>query len=471
MSSQYQNLDLSLKQQLTLTPQLQQAIKILNMSTQELQHEISQMLTQNFMLEAKSEFSLETARDDHDDSSEGLTDTLDGELEYDAEWEDHYDHDWQDHQPYQEEAPNLEQFVSHNPDLGEYLSEQIEQMPIDPLLRENALILVHLLDENGYFYGNLKEVAETHHSSEKMMRKALGVVQSCLPNGVGARSLEECLNLQIASLARNTPYLDILERIMARYFPYIAKNPQMIRQRLELSDEDYNHAMALLRSLDPLPGQNFSAPAPQYLQPEILVREKNGISYIEVGDSLRPDIDINQDYLKLIDKSNEQERTLFNAQLQEARWFLTALDKRADTVKRVAAVIVAIQQEFFQEGPTAMRPLTRQKIADMLEIHESTVSRAVNGKYLSCKRGIFELRYFFSNQLDSGSDGDEQQSATAIKAIIENIINNENPQKPLSDQAISDQLAKEGHQVARRTISKYREMMNIPPTSERRRRK
>ena len=175
----------------------------------------------------------------------------------------------------------------------------------------------------------------------------------------------------------------------------------MIRQRLGISESDYQHAIALLKSLNPLPGQNYGDGAPQYIQPEIIVREKNGISYIETGDNLRPAIELNDTYIKLIKQCNEQERTLLTAQLQEARWFLTALDKRADTVKRVASVIVAIQQEFFQEGPTAMRPLTRQKIADMLDIHESTVSRAVNGKYLSCKRGIYELRYFFSSQIEN----------------------------------------------------------------------
>lgn len=468
MAGQYQNLDLSLKQQLTLTPQLQQAIKILNMSTIELQQEISQMLAQNFMLEAKSDFSIEAGREEDGEPAEGLTDILSDELEYDADWDDHYDHDWQDHQPYQEEAPNLEQFVSHHPHLGEYLSEQIAQMPIDATLKSHAEILVYLLDENGYFYDNLKEIADSHHTTEAAMAKALAVVQSCLPSGVGARSLEECLNLQIALLPRDTPYLDLLERIMARYFPFIAKNPKMIRQRLNVSEADYNHAIALLRSLNPLPGQGFGDATPQFVQPEIIVREKNGISYVETGDTLRPDIELNQAYVKLVEHCNDKDRTLLSAQLQEARWFLSALDKRADTVKRVASVIVAIQQDFFQEGPTAMRPLTRQKIAEMLDIHESTVSRAVNGKYLSCKRGVFELRYFFSTQLEN-SDGDEQ-SATAIKAIIEKIIQNEDPKHPLSDQAISDLLAKEGQQVARRTISKYRELMNIPSTSQRRKR-
>lgn len=469
--AQSHHLDLSLKQQLTLTPQLQQAIKILNMNHLELAQEVTQMLSQNFMLDTTSEFRLETRRDDTpDESPEGLTDTLSDELEYDAQWDDHYDRDWEDYRPHREDTPDLEQFVSHNPDLGTYLLEQIAQMPLDETLRQNAETIVYLLDDNGYFTENLRQVAENSHTDENAMRRALTVVQSCLPSGVGARSLEECLNLQIAMLPKNTPHLDTLQRIMSRYFPFIIKNPKLIRQRLHIDENEYDRAIALLKSLNPLPGQSYGENMPQSIRPEIIVREKNGISYIETTDNLRPAVELNAAYLKCIEQCNRRERSVLNAQLQEARWFLTALDKRADTIRRVATVIVAMQQEFFQEGPTAMRPLTRQKVAEMLDIHESTVSRAVNGKYLSCKRGIFELRYFFSNQIDSKAGEGEEQSTIAIKALIEKLIANENPQTPLSDLNLSRLLLQEGHNVARRTIAKYREAMGIPSTNDRRRR-
>ena len=255
---------------------------------------------------------------------------------------------------------------------------------------------------------------------------------------------------------------------MQRYFGFISKNPAMIRQRLGMNEATYNHAIALLRSLDPRPGQSYTEQAPQYIEPEIIVREKNGISYIETGENIRPELTINQDYAKIAEIAKGADKTLLQAQLQEARWFLTAIDKRADTIRRVAHIIVALQQDFFQEGEAAMRPLSRQKVAEMLEIHESTVSRAVNGKYLMCKRGIYELRYFFSAQLEN-SEGDDQ-SIIAIKALIAEIINGEKPEKPLSDQKITDLLNEQGHKIARRTVTKYRESMDIPTTTLRRKR-
>ena len=215
-----------------------------------------------------------------------------------------------------------------------------------------------------------------------------------------------------------------------------------------------------MRSLDPRPGQSYNETATEYIEPDIIVREKNGISYIEANDSIRPELTINQDYAKIAESVKGADKTLLQAQLQEARWFLTAIDKRADTIRRVAHIIVALQQDFFQEGEAAMRPLSRKKVAEMLDIHESTVSRAVNGKYLLCKRGIYELRYFFSAQLEN-SDGDDQ-SIVAIKALIAEIVGGESPDKPLSDQKITDILNERGHKIARRTVTKYRESQKHP---------
>ena len=473
---QNQSLDLSLKQSLTLTPQLQQAIKLLNMNSLDLQTEISAMLSQNIMLERKNDYQQErdsqgeSENEDGDYEPEtGLLNHLSGELEYDSTWEEHYDYDWKDHQPYQEEDPNLELYLSGRPDLGAWLEEQIRQMPhLSEAQRQAALIIAFELDDDGYFRADIAQLAHAHQQTPEQLQRGLRIVQQCQPTGIGARDLEECLNLQIAALPKNTPWLAELQQIMRRYFGFISKNPAMIRQRLEMSVETYDHAIALLRSLDPRPGQSYSEAAPQYIEPEIIVREKNGISYIETNDNIRPELTLNQDYLKIAEAAKGADKTLLQAQLQEARWFLTAIDKRADTIRRVAHLIVALQQDFFQEGEAAMRPLSRQKVAEMLDIHESTVSRAVNGKYLMCKRGIYELRYFFSAQLEN-SEGDDQ-SILAIKALIADIIAKENPAKPLSDQKITDMLNEQGHKIARRTVTKYRESMDIPTTVLRRKR-
>ena len=473
---QNQSLDLSLKQSLTLTPQLQQAIKLLNMNSLDLQTEISAMLSQNIMLERKNDYQQERGSQDESENEDGdyepetgLLNHLSGELEYDSTWEEHYDYDWKDHQPYQEEDPNLELYLSGRPDLGAWLEEQIRQMPhLSEAQRQAALIIAFELDDDGYFRADIAQLAHAHQQTPEQLQRGLRIVQQCQPTGIGARDLEECLNLQIAALPKNTPWLAELQQIMRRYFGFISKNPAMIRQRLEMSVETYDHAIALLRSLDPRPGQSYSEAAPQYIEPEIIVREKNGISYIETNDNIRPELTLNQDYLKIAEAAKGADKTLLQAQLQEARWFLTAIDKRADTIRRVAHLIVALQQDFFQEGEAAMRPLSRQKVAEMLDIHESTVSRAVNGKYLMCKRGIYELRYFFSAQLEN-SEGDDQ-SILAIKALIADIIAKENPAKPLSDQKITDMLNEQGHKIARRTVTKYRESMDIPTTVLRRKR-
>ena len=473
---QNQSLDLSLKQSLTLTPQLQQAIKLLNMNSLDLQTEISAMLSQNIMLERKNDYQQERGSQDESENEDGdyepetgLLNHLSGELEYDSTWEEHYDYDWKDHQPYQEEDPNLELYLSGRPDLGAWLEEQIRQMPhLSEAQRQAALIIAFELDDDGYFRADIAQLAHAHQQTPEQLQRGLRIVQQCQPTGIGARDLEECLNLQIAALPKNTPWLAELQQIMRRYFGFISKNPAMIRQRLEMSVETYDHAIALLRSLDPRPGQSYSEAAPQYIEPEIIVREKNGISYIETNDNIRPELTLNQDYLKIAEAAKGADKTLLQAQLQEARWFLTAIDKRADTIRRVAHLIVALQQDFFQEGEAAMRPLSRQKVAEMLDIHESTVSRAVNGKYLMCKRGIYELRYFFSAQLEN-SEGDDQ-SIIAIKALIAEIINGEKPEKPLSDQKITDMLNEQGHKIARRTVTKYRESMDIPTTVLRRKR-
>lgn len=459
-----QNIELKLKQQLTITPQLQQAIKLLNMNQQELSIEISQMLANNFMLQQQEDIKHEN------DESEPLNEDpnqLSEELPFDADWSEHYDHDWQEQHPLDKEK-NFEDFTPNPENLENHLIEQLSQKKLDEKTQQCALNLIYHIDPDGYLREPIETLSEAYNTPKNTIKEALEILKSLDPIGIAAKDLEECLNLQIAALPPNTPHLEILKRIMKRYFHYIGKNSALICQRLNLSQSDYEQAIKLLKTLNPHPGQNYQNTNENYIQPDIIVREKHGISYIEIDPSLSPTLSINKEYSALIDKSEDpQEKELLQAQLQEARWFLNAIDKRNDTIKRVAGLIVALQQDFFQYGEKAMRPLTRQKIAEMLELSESTISRAVNGKYLSSKRGLYELRYFFSNQIEN-LEG-EEQSATAIKALIQEIINQENPQKPLSDNKISAILEKEHkQQIARRTIAKYREELGIPTSSIRR---
>lgn len=464
-----QKLDIQLKQGLVLTPQFQQTIRMLNMNHQELGQEIQQMLSQNFMLtpdreEALTRSASEASEEQQDDES-SIIEHLSDELSFDADWSDSYA-DWQDGSASagdegQDDALALN---AYQPSLCEYLRQQIEYLPLSEALHQAALVLIYSLDNDGYLRERLELLAQQNQVALKDLQQALNLLQQCQPSGIGARDLEECLRLQMQALPPETPYLNVLKRIFERYFHYIGRDSARIKKRLDLSDEDYEGAMQLLRSLTPYPAQDFEDMQGERIQPEIIIKEKHGISYVEMARHLLPHVYINRQYAQLARAAQPQERVLLNAQLQEARWFLSALEKRLDTIRRVAEAIVAMQQDFFQEGELAMRPLTRKEIAESLGIHESTVSRAVNGKFLHCKRGVYELRYFFSQS--SGEDF----STTAIKALLSEWVAQEDPKKPLTDQELSERLAAEGHRVPRRTVTKYREQLNIPATPERRQR-
>lgn len=458
-----QKLDLGLKQTLSLTPQLQQAIRLLSLNDLEIQHEISHFLEHNFMLERGIE---RTEASDLD--SREHTEELSGQLSFDHEdWHDYDLPEWE-RDPAPDDDEEKARQIEYRPSLSTYLLEQIEQMPISEQERESALLIVYHLEEDGYLRTELSALAKQYKRTLTQMEAGLSCVQQCLPSGVGARSLEECIRLQMESIDPKTPYLYTLRRIMNRHFAYITKNPKLIKQTLDLSDKAFAGAMALLRSFTPYPAEDYQQTHNYHVSPEIIVHEKHGISFLEPLKMHQYGLRINQTYADLIKQCSGQDRSLLQAQMQEARWFLSALDKRMETLYRVAEQIVAYQQEFFQEGETAMRPLTRGKVAEVLGIHESTVSRAVLGKYLRCKRGVFELRYFFSTQLES--DDGEDQSATAIKAMISEMIAQENPEKPLSDIDIANQLHERGYKIARRTVAKYREALNIPATAIRRKR-
>ncbi|MDO4435679.1 MAG: RNA polymerase factor sigma-54 [Cardiobacteriaceae bacterium] len=458
-----QKLDLGLKQTLSLTPQLQQAIRLLSLNDLEIQHEISQFLENNFMLERDIERT-----EPADLDSKEQTQELDGQLDFaNNDWQEEDFPEWE-RDPMPEDDDEKSRQIEYRPSLSTYLLEQIEQMPISDEARESALLILYHLEEDGYFRTELSALSRQYKISLKQLEDGLNCVQQCLPTGVGARDLEECILLQMNALPPRTPYLYTLRRIMNRHFAYIVKNPRLIKQALDLSDTAFAGAMALLRSFTPYPAEAFSQNTNYHVSPEIIVHEKHGISYLEPLRFDHHGLRVNQTYAELVKNSSGNERSLLQAQLQEARWFLSALDKRMETLYRVAEQIVAYQQEFFQEGETAMRPLTRGKVAEILGIHESTVSRAVLGKYLRCKRGVFELRYFFSAQLEN-EDG-EDQSATAVKAMISEIISQENSEKPYSDIDIANILNERGYKIARRTIAKYREALNIPATAIRRKR-
>lgn len=463
-----QSVDIKQSQSLLLSPKLQQAIRILNMNGIELTQTVNHMLTQNFMLELDKEFDVQTTKSEteNEDENDDVSSTIDhlGELEFDSDWQDSYE-DWQENAK-SASSDNEESFESYTApeiSLNEYLEEQIRQMPISESVQESALILVYSLADDGYLRDPLNEIAETHKQSVGALEAGLKVLQSCQPTGIGARSLQECLSLQLEALPSDTPYLPIAKRITNRYLFDLYKDNEGIQKKMRINQRDFDEALKLLKSLNPLPAGEFMSQREIQVQPDIFVREKNGISFIEMNEEALPSLSINKMYAQLAKEcKKERDRELLTGQINEARWFIQALEKRADTIKKVASILVALQQDFFQHGELAMRPLNRKNIAEILKVHESTVSRAVSGKYLLCKRGLFELRYFFSAQTQ------EELSTTAIKALIGEMIEKENPKKPLSDQQLTEELNKLGHTIARRTVAKYREALGFESAMERR---
>lgn len=459
-------LDTALKQTLTLTPQLQQAIRILNMNGAELSHEVAHMLDHNFMLEQEREFN-EISRKSNEEEErdpESIVEHL-GELQFDSDWKENYE-DWQVDEgrsaPLGEEEYNSED-ADLPPTLYQTLEAQLEVMPIGEEERDAALLLANALDDDGYLRRPLAEIAAEEKLDPALLEAGLHWLRQCEPTGVGAQSLLDCIFLQLDALPPSTPHRELLRTMCQRFFAKIHHNPPQVMERLGIGPKEFDGALQLLRSLNPHPGRAFARPQRFFIQPEVFVREKNGISYVEMNGDTRPHLSINSRYAALINDCNERDRTVLQSQLQEARWFLSAIEKRNDTIRKVATAIVMVQQEFFQQGELAMLPLTRQQVAEMLGIHESTVSRAVNGKYLSCKRGVYELRYFFSAQAG------EEKSTTAIKAMLQKIVADEDSRNPYSDQQLSEELAKHGYHVARRTIAKYREALGIDTTNFRKR--
>jgi RNA polymerase sigma-54 factor len=333
-----------------------------------------------------------------------------------------------------------------------------------------ATMLIDAIDDDGYLQDSLEEICaglepEIHTDVDEVER-VLACVQRFDPLGVGARDLSECLLLQLAPFDPETPGLDLARRLAAECLAELGEQDYAaIRRRLGCDVEELELAVALLRSLNPRPGGVADSRPPEYVVPDVFVRRVESQWQVEINPAIAPRLRVNAAYAGCLGRSGEY--STLRSQLQEARWLVKSLEIRNETLLRVARAIVSHQQDFLERGEEGMRPLVLREIAEALELHESTVSRATTGKYMHTPRGVFEFRYFFSSQV-AGSDG-ESVSSTAIRARIRKLIADEDPAKPLSDSALARILVGEGIEVARRTVAKYRESMGFPSSNERRR--
>jgi RNA polymerase sigma-54 factor len=459
------SLQLKLAQQLTMTPQLQQAIRLLQLPIMDLKTQIQEALEENVMLEVDEPEAV--------DAEEILSETAEESDEIavavEAEWADRQTVE-SGETPVNFEPRGQQEFADVSGEsLKDHLSWQLNLEHLDD--RANAIghAVIDAINEDGYLSDDLEAIQATLRpeieADAAEIENIVSIVQRFDPTGVGARSVSECVLLQLGQLAPETPGLDLAKRVAAEYLELVAEHQfGALRRRLNVSDEELSDVIALVRACHPRPGAAIYATASDYIVPDVFVRKSDGVWTVELNHSMAPQLRVNQNYANSLGRAGDYD--VLRTQLQEARWLIRSLEIRNETLLKVAVTIVQRQTEFLEHGDEHMRPMVLKDIAETIEMHESTVSRVTTNKYMHTPRGIFEFRHFFSSHL-AGEDG--EQSSTAVRAKIKKLISNEEPEKPLSDNHIAKILSEQGIKVARRTVAKYREGMNIPSSSERKR--
>ena len=472
-------LDLRQTQSLVMTPQLQQAIKLLALSDLEIETFVGEALESNPLLEM-GEVRREAGEEaperpgEHDSAPDmGGTEALDvSDRALDPEAAPGDGGDWGRAASAGgisgDELPDLENRSSDGPTLAEHLSDQVGAASYSQAEALIALRIIGELDEAGYLHTDLGKTAQELGASEEDVEDALLLVQSLDPTGVGARSLAECLTLQAKEANRYDPCMAALIENLDRL---AAGEVARLKRVCGVDDEDFADMLAELRSYDPKPGCRFGGGREAAIVPDVLLNPKGDGWDIRLNEASLPRLVVNREYyLELKAGARDKASTAWlNEQLGEADWLIRALDQRQRTILKTAAEIVKRQEGFFRQGVTAMRPLTLREVAEEIDMHESTVSRVTSNKYLACPRGTFELKYFFSSGV-AAADG-EGASSEAIKAHIKALCDAEDPKKVLSDQKLADTLNEEGFDLARRTVAKYREAIGIGSSAQRRREK
>lgn len=464
-----QSLNLRLQQQLALTPQLQQSIRLLQLSTLELQQEIGQMLQENPLLE-RADAEGDEAYDAGEAGAAEESGVETGDVYEELAWGDRSLAPASGSGSDDDDELGFQQIDASQSGLRQHLINQLSLTQVSERERHLVEFLIDALDEEGYLSANLDELAEMLPAELEIdpveLSAALKLVQSFDPVGVGARDLGECLALQLENLPSGTPWLSEAKRLVRDHLRMLAEHEYgKLKKLLGIaSDKDFQALRGLITSLDPRPGARFAPISTQYVVPDVVVSKIKGQWLVSLNPSAMPKLRINELYAGILRQNRDGGGSL-QTQLQEARWMIKNVQQRFETILRVAQAIVERQRLFFEHGPVSMRPLVLREIADILGLHESTVSRVTTQKYMLTPRGLFEFKYFFSSALGTEEGG--AASSTAIKALIKQVIETEDRAKPLSDSAISDILSGQGYVVARRTVAKYREQLQIPPANQR----
>lgn len=461
-------LQLRQSQQLTLTPQLQQAIRLLQLSTLEINQETARLLDENPFLEREEDDSSASFTPGEAPSSTSSATTEENETPRgtDEEWnEPSYA---ASHGSDDEDEDYHGEVAADRPSLREHLLWQLNMSQLDSRDKKIIGLLIDALDENAYLSQPLEEIAELLPPELDItlddLETALVQLQHLDEPGIGARHLGECLALQLHAMPEDTPGRDLALNIVNRHLDLLAaRDFNKLKKALHCDDDDLRAAQDLIVHLQPKPGAAFEQRAADYVVPDVLIEKHGGIWKARLNPEAMPKLRINQIYANILQRRGENSAQEMSVQLQEARWFIKNLQQRFDTILRVAQAIVERQRKFFEHGEIAMRPLVLREIADQLELHESTISRVTTQKFMLTPRGIYEFKYFFGSGVATESGG--ACSSTAIRALIKQLVSEEDSKHPLTDSRMSEILAQQGILVARRTVAKYRESMNILPVN------
>lgn len=479
------NLQLKLSSSLTLTPQLQQSIRLLQLSTLELNQEIERIVQNNPLLEISD--SADNGQIHGQDSSDGLSSVIPrSQIESNGGEQlaksDHEsispaseDTDWFGEQESfytggesGEDEWDFAQQAINPPSLREHLAMQTSLSQISERNRHLVGVLIDSLDDNGYLKQNLPELLEMLPAELGIhlqdLQTALKYLQQLDPPGIGARTLQECLMLQLQALPAETPHRQQALLLVEHHLEALAaKDYRQIKKLLHCDDDCLRSVQQLITQLNPKPGEAFNSAIPRYVIPDVLVSKLNDRWVASLNPESIPHLSINRLYADILKRDRNDSFRMLMSQLNEAKWLLKNIQQRSETILRVSCAIVERQQAFFEHGAVAMRPLVMREIAAALNLHESTVSRVTTQKFMHTPHGIFELKYFFGSHV--ATDSGEACSAIAIRTLIKQLIQGEDQKKPLTDSRISEILAEQGIIVARRTVAKYREAMHLPPAS------
>lgn len=492
------SLQLKFSQQLTMTPQLQQAIKLLQLSTLDLQQEIQEALESNPLLElTEQEYSdsdrtekssdndaknnndtnaasndSELSRSDSIDSHEALEKgDIPNDLPLDSSWDEYLG---------SSSAPI--KMIGTNPDddyvfqgettdsIQDHLMWQVELTHFSDIDRSIAIAIIDSIDESGYLTTTSDDILLSLDNEEIDLDEVecvLKRVQMFDPVGSGSRSVKECLMVQLAQFDKSTPWLEEAKGLITEHSDLLgSKDYRTLMRKTKLKEEQLREVMLLLQTLNPRPGSAVSTKESEYVIPDVNVYKKNGLWTVELNNDALPALTVNETYANIGKSSkNPNDSQFIKSHLQEAKWFIKSLESRNETLLKVSHCIVSKQREFFEKGPEKMTPMVLNDVAEMVDMHESTISRVTTQKYMHTPRGIFELKYFFSSHV--ATESGVNCSSTAIRAFIKKLVADEPSNKPLSDSKIAQVLSEQGIQVARRTIAKYRESLNIPPSNQR----